>query len=258
MHAVRTKPEDRIKAAVIDRLFTSGKVEGDSVLVSEMTVPNFSRRADIVLANGVLAAFEVKSEADSLERLAGQIEDMQRLFQTVCVVVAARFEEKVIADAPTGVGVWSVLPSGELKERRRAKTYAALSVDASLELLTVADIRRFLSSTGSAPPRRAMRGELEELARGYPAKDLTKVALTAIKRRYRERFAAFVQARCSESTLSALPKLKRPANESPGENLHPRALCEVDEPQVCPTHPLLVQAPSGPVIRRRRPTHRLL
>jgi len=86
--------EGDIKAAVIDRLFASAALS-DAVLINEMVIANWSRRADLVVANGKLHAFEIKSDFDSLRRLQGQVETYLSRFDKVTVVCTPKFAQLV-------------------------------------------------------------------------------------------------------------------------------------------------------------------
>lgn len=194
--------EVQLKAAVIDRLFRAGEVCDDAVIISEMVVDQYSRRADLVVANGKLSAFEVKSELDSLVRLPGQIETFYRLFEKLTIVVAARFEKRATELLPDGVGLW-IAHDRELVERRRAKQ-RVLEPSAYLSLMTVADLRRLLSANGFSDIHNLPRRELTLKATSLPSKDIAAAARSAVKRRYRLRHESLLMTRANCSTEQAL------------------------------------------------------
>jgi hypothetical protein len=214
-----------------------------------MVVANWSRRADIVLANGKLCAFEIKSESDSLCRLPGQIDAFSRHFEKLIVVVAGRFEEAVRTMIPEGVGLWVEDAEGQLKERLRARTLP-LAKEAAITLMTAAELRRLLICNGAAAARSLPRQELCQLALGLPASDLASAARDAIKRRYRCRHERFLVKRGSSgSSLSAMGALRRQDRVKYEELLQtPEPLLTL--PQISGDHPLLVYAPAGPVLKR--------
>jgi hypothetical protein len=207
------RAETRMKAVVIDRLFSAGQLDADSVLISEMMVANWTRRADIVLANGKLCAFELKSEADRLTRLSGQLEAFSYHFEKFVVVVAARFEEQARALLGPGVGLWIMEQDSSIKERIRPKAMT-LAKEAAIALMTAAELRRLLSCNGCSGLKDAPRQRLESLALGFPASDLANAARDAVKRRHRQRHTAFVQKRNAVGTISAMPTLRRFAKRS--------------------------------------------
>jgi hypothetical protein len=242
--------ETRLKAAVIDRLFDAAHVDADSVLISEMAIANWTRRADIVLANGRLWAFELKSEVDSLTRLPGQLEAFSYHFEKLVVVVAARFEVQASKMLPDGVGLWVEDRPGQLKERVRPKILP-LAKEAAIQLMTASELRRLLSCNGMSGLKSTPRLELEKLAFGLPERDIANAARAAVKQRFRSRHAAFVKKRDGVGTLSAIHVLRRYANKS-GQVPEPSLPIDLPAVMLASDHPLLVQAPAGPVLRRAR------
>jgi hypothetical protein len=248
------RPEARLKAAVIDKLYLSSHVDRDAVLVSEMVVDNWSRRADVVLANGKLWCFEIKSEMDSLSRLPGQIDTFARSFEKLIVVVARKFEAAARELLPDGVGLWVEDGDGILKERVRPKVMA-LSKEAAIIAMTAAELRRLLACNGMAPTGDAQRAQLCELAACLPASDLANAARDAIKKRHRARHVIFEERRAKDGTTAALSALRRPAVRSSREDQPdaasplPSGICA---PEIAWDNPAFHLAPAGPVLRRIR------
>jgi hypothetical protein len=65
-------------------------------------------RADLVILNGTATVYEIKSERDSLSRLARQIENYRRVFAKVYVVASESHVREVIDTVPDDVGVMSL------------------------------------------------------------------------------------------------------------------------------------------------------
>jgi hypothetical protein len=246
-----SRAETRMKAAVIDRLLGAGHVDADSVLISEMTVANWTRRADIVLANGKLWAFEIKSESDRLTRLPGQVSTFTTHFEKLVVVVAARFEEQARQMVPDGVGLWIEEEPGCLKERIRPKVLP-LKMDAALSLMTATELRRFLICNGVKQIKDASRVALEDIARGFPVADIANAARDAVKRRYRRSHDAFIEHQALVGTFEAIQTLRRFGRKTvlrTDDDVPPYELPEV---KLADDHPLLLDAPAGRVLKRRR------
>lgn len=242
--------EVRLKAAVIDRLFDRAHIDDDAVLISEMTIANWSRRADVVLANGSLWAFEVKSELDSLTRLPGQLDAFTAHFEKVCVVCAPRFEKGAKALIPEGVGLWVAEDDGNLRERVRPR-YTRLTKKAAVGLMKANELRSLLSCNGFTGITDVPRSGLVELALQLPGSDLASAARDAVKRRHRPRHNAFVKHRGALGTLGSMWMLRRDdrpmmARAQPAAT--PAAI--LPDISVPAAHPLLVHAPGGPVLKR--------
>lgn len=242
-----SKPEDRLKAAVVDRLFERAHIDANSVITTEMFVANWSRRADVVLANGKLWAFEIKSEVDTLARLPGQLTTFSDHFEKVIVVSAAKYADAIVNQLPAGVGLWIEGPDGRLSERIRPRC-RNLSVNASISLMSVADLRRLLSTEGISIPRSAKRGQLERLALSIPVDKLASAARQAVKARYAQKYKLFLNNRDRLGTLPALLTRKPKAIESEAANQ--ASTIQLPEQQIPADHPLLLHTPSGPILKR--------
>lgn len=64
-----------------------------------------SAKADIVILNGTATVYEIKSERDSLARLANQVENYKRVFAKVNVIASERHVDGVLQQVPDDVGV---------------------------------------------------------------------------------------------------------------------------------------------------------
>jgi hypothetical protein len=71
----------------------------------EFGLLNGSVRADVVVVNGLLHAFEIKSEVDNLLRLPKQTEAYSAIFDRVTLITTARHLEKAKSVVPDWWGV---------------------------------------------------------------------------------------------------------------------------------------------------------
>jgi len=139
--------EVEIRNALQARLAASPQGVG-AAFIAELFVDGFSRRADLVMANGKLAAFEIKSDRDSLDRLEGQLQSYLRFFEQVSVVCAERHLPGVLATAPAEVGVLRVAANGEIRSVRPALTVQGHTAREWVTFLPVDELRALLRSTG--------------------------------------------------------------------------------------------------------------
>lgn len=113
--------EPEIKAATLSRLMSDGCLSRGQTVINEFTIDGYSRRVDLVIATDKhLIAIEVKSEADSLYRLAGQTEKYLEYFDKVIVVTAPKHLAKILETVPKHVAVWEI-SNGNIKIRQRGK-----------------------------------------------------------------------------------------------------------------------------------------
>ncbi|KGS05894.1 sce7726 family protein [Burkholderia pseudomallei] len=206
--------EAAIKAIVIDHLFEKGMLR-DAVLINEMVVANWSRRADLAVANGRLTAFEIKSDLDTLSRLDGQVETYLQRFDKVVIVTTEKFFREVLLRTPERVGVW-VLTQAETQHGYRVRTARpgratdVKRTEALCGFLLQTELSSFLRSQGFAIEADRSRTTLTNLAGHVPTSRLRGFVLEAIKKRYQDTFSAFIAARRDGATadLSTLSKAK--------------------------------------------------
>ena len=107
-------------------------------IIEEMAVCDGDARVDIAVANGKLCGYEIKSNADTLERLPLQQSCYDKTFDTVSIVVGEKYE-KIIKDyVPDYWGILVIKERNDdlkLVKRRRAKINKNVDGNALLELL---------------------------------------------------------------------------------------------------------------------------
>lgn len=172
--------ESSIRAALLNYLMS--KEDDDCVFLKELTVDSFSRRADLVVANGHLAAFEIKSSADKLVRLKGQLSSYQKNFEATTVVCALNHLDGVMSLAGHGVGVITVADDGKCTELRQPK-YKAITKSAWLGFLPVAELRRLLRGQNVRIHNSADRHTLLRACLRLRALEIREYALAYIKLR---------------------------------------------------------------------------
>ncbi|MFC4352991.1 sce7726 family protein [Fodinicurvata halophila] len=207
--------EPEIKAALIDALFEDGRIYGDSVVISEMPLTTMSRRADIVLANGHLLGFEIKSDGDKITRLCAQIEAYQRTFEGIFIVSGARHLSQVINSAPHHVGIVAIdLGEGSIPEAKmiRKPHFKNMSIEVAIRQMRANELFKLAQKFNANPGGARDRFTLERQVRELPATEVRLAALEAVKNRYRSPYEAFLLARSqSGRTLEALRYLQRPS-----------------------------------------------
>lgn len=201
-----------IKTAVIDKLFDL-QILSDAVLINEMVVSNWSRRADLVVANGKLTAFEIKSDLDSLVRLEGQVQTYLGSFDKVIVVVTEKHLESTMRIAPEEVGVWCVESrrgGPRIKIIRRGQEQLVRNVESLCAFLRKSELAAFLrSQLGRQMAGGATRAELCKLAGDVPVTALRRTVLATLKSRYQETHRAFTKKRGAYTDVSDLDSLSR-------------------------------------------------
>lgn len=79
-----------------------------------------SCKADIVILNGTATVYEIKSERDSLARLANQVANYMRVFAKVNVIASENHVAGVLSTVPRDVGVLCLSRRGQISTERDA------------------------------------------------------------------------------------------------------------------------------------------
>lgn len=109
---------DSLKAAFID--FVLDNFDDSVVIGHEVMYGSSGRFADMVLLyKGYTYAIEVKSDADSLYRIDGQLNEYQKQFNYVIVVCGQKYSRQLSERLPKGIGLFQVNDHTEVKELRK-------------------------------------------------------------------------------------------------------------------------------------------
>jgi hypothetical protein len=203
--------ESEIKAAVIDYLFAKGMLK-DAVLINEMVIANWSRRADLAVANGRLYGFEIKSDLDSLKRLDGQLATYISRFDKVIVVASTRWIPSVLERVPRQVEVWEVKETvlgAEIKVARRGHIQEVISPQLLCGYLHKTEIASFLRKEGFNANTDMPRTHLVELTRATRVRRLRVHVLKSLKTRYETTFNAFLKGRRCYTRPENIKKLSK-------------------------------------------------
>lgn len=79
--------------------------EPDTVVINELDVCAGVSRADVAVINGKIHGYEIKSKQDNLERLPGQIESYNLVFDTMTIVTYKSHLKKVRSIVPKWWGI---------------------------------------------------------------------------------------------------------------------------------------------------------
>lgn len=204
--------ETDLKVAVIDHLYARSMLN-DAVLINEMVVANWSRRADLAVANGRLWAFEIKSDLDTLVRLKGQVETYQQRFDKVVVVTTERYASRAAAMLPDSVGLWIVEPinesGGKVRVVRPGRVVEVRERAALLGFLLKTELVSLLRAEAKSASIELHRRELEKRASELPVSTIRRFVISSLKARYAETYSAFECARIDFTRAENLSLLSR-------------------------------------------------
>jgi len=143
---------------------------GDGLLVHELGLCSGSARVDMAIVNGCIHGFEIKSEADTLDRLPSQIEIYGKVLDFVTIVAGGSHISKIKEMVPAWWGIRAASSDGStiaLRDIRPPAENPAVDPFAVAQLLWRDEALAILSRGGSArglrsKPRQALWGALAE------------------------------------------------------------------------------------------------
>ncbi len=175
--------EPEIKAMTLDHLKIKGIIDKTTTVINEFTIDQYSRRVDLVLANNRhLTAIEVKSEADSLDRLEGQVNTYLDYFDKVIVVAAPKHVDKILKTTPDQVGVWQV-SNKLITIKRRGKTVPIKREANLIALMKANELVKLSNSLGLSRTSQS-RHSAENALKLAPTRVLKDASIQYIKKRF--------------------------------------------------------------------------
>lgn len=140
MGTVRTKPtvlrDGDIRLQLAAWLETEYAYDTTTVICHELAIPRPSARIDVAVANGVLAAYEIKSDVDSLARLPRQVNSFGHVFERATLVTTSRHIEKAKSFIPAWWGILVINPDDGFKRVKQGRLNTQISRVHTLYLLT--------------------------------------------------------------------------------------------------------------------------
>lgn len=95
-----------IRLALINKLNELYAHDPHALILQEFGLFEHRVRIDLAVVNGMMLGFEIKSDADTLERLPYQQEIYNKIFDKVVIVVGESQVNKIDAVVPKWWGIW--------------------------------------------------------------------------------------------------------------------------------------------------------
>ena len=102
---VRESKDGEIRAALYNKTLRGVRRLPDTIVVDELGLAHAKVRIDIAVINGCVHGYEIKSSADTLERLPAQLVLYEKCLGRLTVVCAPKHTEEVIKSVPKWCGV---------------------------------------------------------------------------------------------------------------------------------------------------------
>jgi len=112
---------DRDIRAALHREIAAIYNDADTLVIDELGVCEGDARIDIAVVNGTLTGYEIKSEADTLQRLPRQADIYSRLLDQVTVVLSGCHLDKAKSIVPDWWGLTEVFERDEVIQFHKAR-----------------------------------------------------------------------------------------------------------------------------------------
>lgn len=110
-------------------------------------------KADLVILNGTATVYEIKSERDSLSRLANQVENYKKVFAKVYVIASGNHVRGVLETVPEDIGVLKLSSRYQISTVRDVEDRPdRICPGTVFESLRSAEAAAILKSLGVRPP----------------------------------------------------------------------------------------------------------
>lgn len=189
MGAHNTSTERVIRTALRTRHLKRHHGRHDVLIIDELGLAHAQSRIDLAVFNGHLHGYEIKSAADTLDRLPRQLAIYRSALQKLTLVVASRHLEAAEAIVPGWCGLTEIIdgPRGGMifKSRRRAHVNPDLDPFMLAHLLWHPEAQDLLRARGASkaevnvPRKRLYRMLADEI----PVRELAPAVKAAMASR---------------------------------------------------------------------------
>lgn len=111
-------------------------------------VPTISSRLDFLIINGNTNAFEIKSKLDKLDKMVKQIDDYQKVFEYVNLVIDPSHLSEICEIIPEEIGIY-IYESKALKMKRKACSNKSIDPESQLNIFTKRELNKYFNKSKS-------------------------------------------------------------------------------------------------------------
>lgn len=150
INMIKLKDND-IRDVLLNDLYKKYSHDTETKIVNEMGVLHGQSRVDVATINGIFHGYEIKSESDTLERLPTQIEDYNKVFDRVTLVVSSTHLEKAKILVPKWWGIIEVkkkLDTILFKNVRKGRINKNIDPSSLIQLLWKEEAKNLLIEKG--------------------------------------------------------------------------------------------------------------
>lgn len=174
MHRDRPSNEHAIRVALKSRYLRHHHGRNDVLMIDELGLAHAQSRVDLAVFNGYLHGYEIKSAADTLDRLPRQLAIYSHALQKLTMVVATRHLDAAAMIVPDWCGLIEVIAGSRggmtFASHRRARVNPGIDPFMLAHLLWRPEVQHLLRLRGasnadiSAPRKQLYRTLANELS----------------------------------------------------------------------------------------------
>lgn len=131
-----------------------------TVVYEEFAIPRPTARADLAVVNGSLVGYEIKSDVDSLARLAAQARSYSHVFDRVFLVTTTRRADVYAQKVPDWWGILKTRNDGSVTCVRRGRLNKAVSPEHALHLLRRSELDQIARKLDLKIPRKLTKSQV--------------------------------------------------------------------------------------------------
>lgn len=180
---VQKKLEPHIKAHVLEYLRSRKRISENDLIISELTVDGYLRRADLVIVReDELIAIEIKSQFDSLKRLSGQTEKYSEFFDKVILVTTSNHIQNAMSKVCTNVEIL-LFDENSISVIRRGRKKIITNKISLLKMMTKRELSALAIKLGYSNESKT-RELLTEFLNSRSIRAIRKEVFLNLKKRY--------------------------------------------------------------------------
>ena len=146
---MRPTTDTEIRAALHAKRLCKLRDSQDALIIDELGLSHAKVRVDIAVINGCVHGFEIKSSADTLNRLPSQLDIYSKCLSKLTIVCAPNHTFKVMRNTPNWCGILEAdkgMRGGiHFRSIRRTGTNPHIELDQLAHLLWRSEARELLS-----------------------------------------------------------------------------------------------------------------
>ncbi len=200
--------EAEMKASLLDHWRAVGKITVTDTIINEFTFNGLNRRIDLaIVKDNELIGVEIKSAADTLERLSGQLKEYGEFFDKIYIFVCEKHENKCLS-LLSAKHELLVLKGKNIKTVKRGRRQLVSEKLSYIKMMRANELAQLLKRNNEKSNLKG-RKQLEALALNLPKSQLRKSSFLCLKHRFYDSSLEFWKTVNENVTVSNIHSLQR-------------------------------------------------